>query len=75
MVPELVVPGWRHAPQGECVEEEQGSGDTLEAWCVVLALVVLGWGGEVAPDIPDRAGVLAPLSTEPAQPYLVECSP
>ena len=47
VVPVLVVPGWRHAPQGECGEEEQGiqgSGDAQEAWCVVLALVVLGWG-------------------------------
>ena len=29
---------------------------------------------EVVLDRPDRAGALELLSTEPAQPYLVECS-
>ena len=53
MVPALVVPGWRHAPQVECGEEEQdvlGCGGVLEIWCVVLALVVL--------DRPDREDAL-----------------
>ena len=66
MVPALVVPGWLHAPQGEC--EEQGlldPGGALEAWCVVLALKVLGWGhapqgecGEQAQDVLDCGGAL-----------------
>ena len=44
VVPALVVPSWKHTPQGECGEEEQdvlGCGGVLEIWCVVLALVVL----------------------------------
>ena len=47
MVPELVVLGWGHAPQGECEEQEQSvlePGGALEAWCVVPDLVVPGRG-------------------------------
>ena len=46
MMPALVVPGWGHAPQGECEEQEQGvldPGGAQQAWCLLLAMVVLGW--------------------------------
>ena len=44
MVPALVVPGWGHAPQGECGEEEQDILDcvgVLEVWRVELTQPVL----------------------------------
>ena len=49
-----------------------GRGHAQEAWCGEL--LPEGWGVEVVLEKPDRAGALELLSTEPAQPYLVECS-
>jgi hypothetical protein len=44
MVLALVVPGWRHAPQGECGEEAQDvlvRGGALVIWNVELAQYIL----------------------------------
>ena len=44
MVPALVVPGWGHAPQGECGEQAQevlDCGGVLEVWSVELTQPVL----------------------------------
>ncbi len=49
-----------------------GRGHAQEAWCGELPPE--GWCVEVAQDGLDRAGALELLSTEPAQPYLVDCS-
>ena len=58
----------------------QGSGDAQEAWCVVLALVVLGWGhapqsecGEQAQDVLGCGGILEVWSVELTQPVLAGC--
>jgi hypothetical protein len=64
MVPALVVPGWGHALQGECEEQEQGvldPGGTLESWCMVPAMVVPGWGHATQGECEEQEqGVLDP---------------
>ena len=82
-MPELVVPGWYHAPRGEYGEEAQGglgSGGALEAWCMVPARVVPGWGhapqgafGEEAQDLLGREGALEIWNIELTQCVLSGC--